>query len=106
MVASRSNPAPAPSNPSPANSTQHEWTLNLDFLNNNFTAGKVPRFNNGRLQWQDATVPQGLTTTMLVRKGDYSADILGDGVLIPEDPHGADVRPGIARQQRHRDDKR
>ena len=69
--------------------------MNLGFPNNNFTTGKVLRFNNGRSQWQDATVPQGMTVTALVRKGDYSADILGDGVLIPEDPQGNDVRPGM-----------
>jgi len=95
VAATRSNPAPFPSNPSPGNTTQHEWTLNLNFPNNNFTTGKVLRFNNGRSQWQDATVPQGLTTTVLVRKGDYSADILGSGVLIPEDPLGNDVRAGM-----------
>jgi hypothetical protein len=95
VVASRSNPAPFPSNPSPGNTTQHTWTLNLGFPNNNFTTGKVLRFNNGRSPWQDATVPQGMTTTVLVRKGDYSADLLGDGVLIPEDPLGVDVRPGM-----------
>ncbi|HEX8078090.1 MAG TPA: hypothetical protein VF511_09770, partial [Chthoniobacterales bacterium] len=95
VVATRSNPAPFPSNPSPGNTTQHMWTLNLNFPNNNFTAGKVLRFNNGRSQWQDATVPQGMTTTVFVRKGDYSADILGDGVLIPEDPLGNNVGPGM-----------
>jgi subtilase family protein len=95
VVPSRSNPAPFPSNPSPGNTTQHMWTLNLNFPNNNFTTGKVLRFNNGRSQWQDATVPQGMTTTVFVRKGDYSADILGDGVLIPEDPLGNNVLPGM-----------
>lgn len=95
VVATRSNPAPFPSNPSPGNTTQHMWTLNLNFPNNNFTAGKVLRFNNGRSQWQDATVPQGMTTTVLVRKGDYSADILGDGVFIPEDPLGTNIGPGM-----------
>lgn len=95
VVATRSNPAPFPSNPNAGNPTQHTWTLNLNFPNNNFTGGKVLRFNNGRSQWQDATVPQGSTLTVLVRKGDYSADILGDGVLIPEDPQGNDVRPGM-----------
>jgi Subtilase family len=95
VVATRSNPAPFPSNPSPGNTTQHTWTLNLNFPNDNFTAGKVLRFNNGRSQWQDATVPQGMTVTVFVRKGDYSADILGDGVLIPEDPLGNNVLPGM-----------
>jgi hypothetical protein len=95
VVATRSNPAPFPSNPNSGNPTQHTWTLNLNFPNNNFTTGKVLRFNNGRSQWQDATVPQGSTVTVFVRKGDYSADILGDGVLIPEDPLGNNVLPGM-----------
>jgi hypothetical protein len=105
VVVSRSNPAPAPSNPSPANPTEHEWTLNLSFPNDNFTGGKVLRFNNGRLQQQDATSPQGVTNppstgspvtnNILRRGGDFSADILGSGVLIPEDPLGNDVRPGM-----------
>jgi hypothetical protein len=95
VVATRSNPAPFPANPNPLNATQHQWTLNLNFPNNNFTGGKVLRFNNGRSQWQDATAPQGMTLTVLVRKGDYSADILGDGVMIPEDPDGTNVGAGM-----------
>jgi hypothetical protein len=105
VVATRANPAPSPSNPTPSNPTEHEWTLNLSFPNNNFTNGKVLRFNNGRLQQQDATSPQGVTNppstgspvtnNILRRSGDFSADILGSGVLIPEDPTGNDVRPGM-----------
>jgi hypothetical protein len=90
-----SNPAPFPSNPSPANSTQHQWMLNLSFPKNTFTSGKVLRFNVGRSQQQDGTVPQGMTTSVLVRSGDYSADIIGSGILIPEDPDGASVQPGM-----------
>jgi hypothetical protein len=65
----------------------------------------VLRFNNGRQQQQDATSPQGVTNppstgspvtnNILRRSGDYSADILGSGVLIPEDPNGVDVRAGM-----------
>ena len=105
VVATRANPAPSPSNPTPSNPTEHEWTLNLAFPNNNFTNGKVLRFNNGRLQQQDATSPQGVTNppstgspvtnNILRRDHDFSADILGSGVLIPEDPLGNDVRPGM-----------
>ena len=105
VVVTRANPAPSPSNPDPSNPTEHEWTLNLTFPNNNFTSGKVLRFNNGRLQQQDATSPQGVTNppstgspvtnNVLRRSGDFSADILGSGVLIPEDPLGNDVRPGM-----------
>ena len=105
VAVSRSNPAPPPSNPTPSNPTEHEWTLNLNFPNDNFTTGKVLRFNNGRQQQQDATSPQGVTNppstgspvtnNILRRSGDISADILGSGVLIPEDPNGVDVRPGM-----------
>ena len=93
----RSNPAPFPSNPSPGNTTQHMWTLNLGFPNNNFTNGDVLRFNVGRSPQQDATVPQGQTVTVFVRDGDYSADMLGGGVLLPEDPNGtgASVTSGM-----------
>src|SRR4029453_3718067 len=33
----RTNPAPFPANPNPANSTQHMWTLNFTFPKDNFT---------------------------------------------------------------------
>ncbi|MFL6513694.1 MAG: S8 family serine peptidase [Chthoniobacterales bacterium] len=93
----RSNPAPLPSNPSPGNTTAHEWTLNLAFPHNNFTAGKVFRFNAGRLQQQDATSPQGMTIANPVfgQPNTYSADILGSGVLIPEYADMPDVQPGM-----------
>jgi Subtilase family len=90
----RSNPAPLPSNPNPNNPTQHEWTLNLSLADNSFTAGDVLRFNVGRAQQQDATSPQGQTVAVLFRH-DYSADMLGDGVYIPEDPNGSNIRPGM-----------
>jgi Subtilase family/Dockerin type I domain len=101
----RSNPAPPPSNPDPSNPTEHEWTLNLSFADNSFTSGDVLRFNVGRLQQQDATTPVGLTnpgaTAPIIGIGislfrhDYSADLLGDGVLIPEDPNGTNIQPGM-----------
>ncbi len=101
----RSNPAPAPSNPDPNNPTEHEWTLNLSFADNKFTNGAIFRFNAGRQQQQDATVPQGLTNPganlSLVSRGvslfraDYTADLLGDGVFIPEDPNGTNIQPGM-----------
>ncbi len=82
VVQARRNPAPPPS-------TTQQYTLDLTFPNNNFTDGKLLHFNISRSQQQDATVPQGLTTTQ------FSADILGSGVFIPEDPNGNDVRPGM-----------
>lgn len=92
---SRSNPAPLPSNPNPNNPTQHEWTLNLGFADGKFVGGNVFNFNVGRAQQQDATSPKGQTITPVLRH-DYSADLLGDGVFIPEDPKGAGVQPGMA----------
>src|SRR5205085_1796437 len=61
VAVSCSSRAPPPSNPTPSNSTDHNWTLTLNFPKNNFTSGKVLRFNNGRQQQQDATSPQGVT---------------------------------------------
>jgi hypothetical protein len=90
----RSNPAPPPSNPSPGNTTAHEWTLNLSFANNSLTAGDILRFNVGRAQQQDSTTPAGQTVAVFFRH-DYSADLLGDGVFIPEDPNGTNIQPGM-----------
>src|SRR2546430_8447977 len=102
----RSNPASAPSNPDPSNPTEHEWTLNLSFTDNSFTTGDILRFNAGRLQQQDATVPQGLTkpganapvigTGASLFRADATADLLGDGVFIPEDPTGTNIQPGMS----------
>ena len=90
-----SNPAPFPSNPSPGNPNAHMWTLNFTFPNNNFTDGKVFRFNNGRSMWQDAQVPQGMTISALARDQDFSADMLGSGVLLPEYADMSTIRPGM-----------
>jgi hypothetical protein len=95
VVHTRSNPAPFPANPSPSNTTAHEWTLNFTFPNNNFTTGKFFRFSNDRLMWQDATVPQGQTTPIFYRNGDYQADSLGDGVLLPEYGDAPVIKPGM-----------
>jgi hypothetical protein len=99
-----------PSNPDPSNPTEHEWTLNLTFANNSFTAGDIYRFNVGRKQQQDATVPQGLTNTgasapggvitglspgVSLFRADHTADLVGDGVFIPEDPNGTNIQPGM-----------
>ena len=94
VTVSRSNPAPFPSNPNPNNPTQHEWTLNLSFADNKFVSGDVFRFNADRAQQQDATSPKGQTLTVLLRH-DYSADLLGSGVFIPEDPKGTAIQPGM-----------
>jgi hypothetical protein len=94
VTVTRSNPAPFPSNPNPNNPTQHEWTLNLSFANNSFAGGDVFRFNVNRAQQQDATTPKGQTIAAFFRH-DYSADLLGDGVFIPEDPNGTAIQPGM-----------
>ncbi|MEP6603544.1 MAG: S8 family serine peptidase [Spartobacteria bacterium] len=101
----RSNPAPPPSNPNPMDPTEHDWTATLTFADNKLSAGNIFRFNIGRLQQQDATTPQGLTTNSVsapvINRGvtlfrpDASADLLGDGVFIPEDPNGTNIQPGM-----------
>jgi Subtilase family len=96
VTVTRTNPAPAPANPSPLNPTQHCWTLNLAFPNNNFISGKVLKFNNTRSVWQDATTPQGVTTAVLRRMNEYSVDNLGGSPMIPEDPNGTSVAPGMS----------
>lgn len=107
VIHTRSNPAPVPSNPDPSNPTEHEWTLNLSFANDTFTSGDVLRFNVGRSQQQDATTPTGLTkpganapgglvgTGISLFRHDYSADMLGSGVYIPEDPNGTNIQQGM-----------
>ena len=86
-----SNPAPPPS------TSAFYWTLNLAFPNNNFTSGKVFRFNVGRQQQQDATSPQGMTISnpLYGQPNTYSADILGHGVLIPEYADSPNILPGM-----------
>jgi hypothetical protein len=92
---SYANPAPFPANPSPGNPTAHMWTLNLNFAANKFTAGKILRFNNTRSMWQDASAPQGMTISALVRRNDNSADMIGDGLLIPEYGDNPQIKPGM-----------
>ena len=72
------------------------WTLNLAF-DGNFTTSKLFHFNVARNQQQDAQVPQGMTTPSVLygQTGQYSADILGDGVLIPEYADTKTVLPGM-----------
>jgi hypothetical protein len=80
VTTSFTNAAPLPS------TNAFFWTLNLSFGANKLTAGKSFRFDVGRNQQQDATTPQGMTIPNPVfgQPNEYSADILGDGVLIPE----------------------
>ncbi|MEY2481325.1 MAG: hypothetical protein QOI04_2252 [Verrucomicrobiota bacterium] len=102
---SRSNPAPPPSNPDPTNPTEHEWTASLSFADNKLVAGNVFRFSIERLQQQDATSPQGITKNTVIApvigrgvtlfRPDASADLLGNGVFIPEDPNGTNIQPGM-----------
>ncbi|PYK66022.1 MAG: hypothetical protein DME45_13400 [Verrucomicrobia bacterium] len=73
------------------------WTLNIAFPANSFIVGKTFRFNNGRNQQQDATVPAGQTipNPLYGQTGEYSADILGSGVLIPEYADNPVILPGM-----------
>src|SRR5262249_53536961 len=74
------------------------WTLNIAFSNNSFVASKTCRFNNGRNQRSDATTPVGQTIANPVygQTGQYSADILGTGILIPEYADNPVMLPGMA----------
>ena len=90
-MATFTNAAPAPS------TNAFFWTLNLNFANNNFTTGKLFHFNVGRNFQQDAQVPQGMTTPSALygQTDQYSADSLGDGVLIPEYADTKTILPGM-----------
>jgi len=73
------------------------WTLNITFPANGFIVGKTFRFNNGRNEQQDATVPVGQTipNPLYGQTGEYSADILGSGILIPEYADNPVILPGM-----------
>ncbi|MGI9087775.1 MAG: S8 family serine peptidase [Chthoniobacterales bacterium] len=62
----------------PAPSTTQTWTMSLAFPNNNFTGGKILKFTVGRAIQHSSVVPSGTNST------NYSADLFGGGVLIPE----------------------
>lgn len=74
------------------------WTLNIAFPSNSFVTGKTFRFNDGRNQRSDATTPVGQTIAnpLYGQTAEYSADILGSGVLIPEYADNPVVLPGMA----------
>jgi hypothetical protein len=80
-------PVPSPL-PTPPTVFAFNWQLKLTFPSNDFTAGKKARFDVGRYQYQDATAAPGGGDTepnpLYGQTGQYSADILGSGVLIPE----------------------
>jgi hypothetical protein len=79
----------APTGPNVAPTASRYWTLNLAFPNKNFTQGKVLRFNVARSQQQNSYVPSGFTIAS------YSADLLGSGAFIPEDPSASAIKPGM-----------
>lgn len=85
VVFTTTNQAPT----GPNGTSPRYWTLNLTFPNQNFTTGKKVRFNVLRSQQQNSYVPDGFTIQS------YSADLLGSGVFIPEDPAGANIQPGM-----------
>ncbi len=80
VVATPSNPAPAPSN-----GVSQFWTLGMTFPTGNFTSGKALHFTIGRGEQHSSDVenligvPVSGTTI-----ANYTADIWGGGVLIPE----------------------
>jgi hypothetical protein len=85
VVFTTTNEAPT----GPNGTSPRYWTLNLTFPNQNFTTEKKVRFNVLRSQQYNSYVPQGFTIQS------YSADLLGSGLFIPEDPDGTDIRPGM-----------
>jgi hypothetical protein len=72
-------------------------TVTITLPPNGLMAGKTFRFNDGRNQEKDATVPVGQTVANPVygQTGEYSADILGSGVLIPEYADNPQVLQGL-----------
>lgn len=77
----------ATSNPAGPPSTTQNYTLTLNFPNNNFTGGKLLHFTISRSIQHSATLPSGGNAF------NYSADLFGGGVLIPE---GTIINPGMA----------
>ncbi len=72
-------------------------TVTINLPQNGAVAGKTFRFNIGRNQEHDATVPVGQTipNPLYGQTGQYSADILGSGVLIPEYADNPQVLEGL-----------
>ena len=91
VAATFTNAAPLPS------TNAYFWTLNLTAADQKFTGGKTFRFNVERNQQQDAQTPQGMTTPSVLygQTGEYSADILGSAVRIPEYADEKKVLPGM-----------
>ena len=72
-------------------------TLTLTLPPNGLVAGKAYRFNIGRAQEKDANTPVGLSEEVGLygQSAQYSADILGSGVLIPEYADNPQVLQGL-----------
>jgi hypothetical protein len=72
-------------------------TLTITLPQNGLIAGKTLRFNDGRNQEKDANTPVGQTVEVGLygQSAQYSADILGSGVLIPEYADNPQVPQGL-----------
>jgi hypothetical protein len=72
-------------------------TVTLALPPNGLVAGKAYRFNIGRAQEKDANTPVGLSEEVGLygQSAQYSADILGSGVLIPEYADNPQVLQGL-----------
>ncbi len=72
-------------------------TVTITLPQNGLVAGKTFRFNNGRNQEKDANTPVGLPEEVGLygQSAQYSADILGSGVLIPEYADNPQVLQGL-----------
>ncbi len=64
-------------------STTQNWTLTLNFPNNNFSGGKLLRFTISRSIQHSSVVPSGTTTA------NYSADLFGGETVIPDSYNSA-----------------
>jgi hypothetical protein len=72
--------------------------MKITLPQNGLVTGKTFRFNNGRNQEKDANTPVGLMVEegLYGQSAQYSADILGSGVLIPEYADNPQVLQGLA----------
>ncbi|MBV9008606.1 MAG: hypothetical protein JO354_05475 [Verrucomicrobia bacterium] len=71
--------------PAPSNGTSQYWTMTLSSASGNFTGGKILRFTVGRgVQHSSVVESTAHTPVAGSTSAQYSADLFGGGVLIPE----------------------
>jgi hypothetical protein len=77
VTASYSNTAPAPS-------TNQSWTMSLAFTSGAFTTGNALRFTVARGEQHSGVTGNGTSVGPGTTLVDYLADILGNGVTLPD----------------------